>query len=160
MSSPADALRPLGDDCGTRQTIVVGLDGTDESQRALAYAIGVARRSGGRIVCAFASDPSSAALGLGPQLGCIAYELIDQAAQATGVEIASLVAAASAAAPDVTFEMHRLRGEPAETLARFADEVMADQVIIGAPRHPKGHLFSSVSRGLHRRPHWPITIVP
>jgi nucleotide-binding universal stress UspA family protein len=126
----------------------------------LAYAIGVARCRGGRIVCAFVADPSPAALGLGPQLGSIAYELIDQAAQATEVEIASLVAAAGEAAPDVTIEMHRLQGEPANALARFADEVMADQVIIGAPRHPKGHLFSSVSRGLHRHPRWPITIVP
>jgi nucleotide-binding universal stress UspA family protein len=160
VSSPADALCPIGDDVGARPTIVVGIDGTDESQRALAYAIGVARRNGGRIVCAFVADPSPAALGLGPQLGGIAYGLIDQAAQAAEVEIASLVARAGAAAPDVTVEMRQLHGEPAHTLARFADEVMADQVIIGAPRHPKGHVFSSVSRSLHRRPRWPITIVP
>ena len=138
--------------------ILVGIDDSVTSLRAGAYAVGLARRQGARLVCVYVEQPSamySAAAGAGA--GAIAEQeraftetaadmkrRIEEGAADRGVQI-SFVAAA---------------GDPYHELRRVADEVHADAVVVGASTKAGHRLVGSLAVRLVKAGRWPVTVVP
>jgi nucleotide-binding universal stress UspA family protein len=159
MSDRIEAVEPDGN---RPVTIIVGLDGTDASMRALAYAIGVGRRMQARIICAYAQHVDflpAAALSLPTACSLLAFETAAEVTEATKAELRTLLTRAKQEV-GITIELQCLTGDPAHALAEFATDMRADLVVVGASRHQGSHLFHSVSRRLNRRTAWPLTIVP
>jgi nucleotide-binding universal stress UspA family protein len=142
-------------------TIVVGLDRTDAALHALDYAIGAARRNGGRVIAAHVQRlmTPAASLSLLTPAGGATSEAVVRCAESAIDELAARIDAARRES-GIDIELRVLLGDTATALAELANDVCADVVIVGASRHPGSHLISSVSRRLNRKAHWPLAIVP
>jgi nucleotide-binding universal stress UspA family protein len=132
--------------------IVVGVDGTDTSWRALAMAIGVARRWDGCTIhiCYICQLPVSAQLGamavpispLGDQAGELKQAISDELARS-----------------GVTGEFNERVGDVARELETLAEACHADLIVVGRSRHPALHL-GGVPRRLLAMGHRPVLVVP
>ncbi|MCQ0009913.1 universal stress protein [Actinomadura madurae] len=60
----------------------------------------------------------------------------------------------------VPYEFVAEQGDPYGVLARVADEVRADAVIVGASAQAGHRLVGSVAVRLVRTGRWPVTVVP
>jgi nucleotide-binding universal stress UspA family protein len=154
--SPATAARfELGTD-GPR-AIVVGVDGSAPSLRAAAYAAGVARREGSRLVAVYARNPSLVAA-VGDRTGAAitaTYEAQDTIEAALRKTIAEHVRDWGV---DTTF-VARV-GDPMRVLTDVADEVRADAVIVGASASFGHKIAGSLAVRLVRSKRWPVAVVP
>ena len=134
--------------------LLVGVDGSETSLRAAAYAAGMARRQRARLVCLYVR-PFSAAAGMsaGATLGMqeshdqVAAEL-RQAAQEQGAGLGI----------DIIF-LER-DGNPYAEIVRLADEIKADAVIVGASTKAGHRFVGSLAVHLVRASRWPVTVVP
>ncbi|GGU50616.1 universal stress protein [Lentzea flava] len=137
------------------RTILVGVDGSDTAMRAAAFAFGMARRQGARLVVAFVASHSSLAV-LTPAAASV-YEH-----EATARLHAELREQARSAAEelDVPVTFVKTFGDPYTTLRDAADRCQADVVVVGASQQA-GHRFAgSVATRLIRSGHWPVLVVP
>jgi nucleotide-binding universal stress UspA family protein len=140
------------------KVILVGIDGSVTSLRAGAYAGGLARRQGARLICVYVEQRSvvyGAAAGAGASaiaeqdraLGETAENLRKQAQDAAdrlGVPITFVTAA----------------GDPYHELRRVADEVRADAVVVGASAKAGHRWVGSLAVRLVKAGRWPVTVVP
>ena len=142
-------------------TIVVGVDGSDASLRALAYAVGEGRRCAGHVIAAFVHPQVPAAASLSLATGA-ADAVLSATTAAAADAVATIDAGIVAARRDfgADIELRHLHGAPADELAHLADTVAADLVVVGASRHPANPVIASVGRRLSRHIAWPLTIVP
>jgi nucleotide-binding universal stress UspA family protein len=138
------------------QVIVVGIDGSDTSLRATAYAWGLARRQGSRLTFVFAASSNT-----------ITAFLPDATASAimAGQEVATdlrerLSKASETIHPPVPYTFRIEQGDAAGVLIRVADEVRADAVVVGASVQAGHRLMGSVAIRLVRAGRWPVTVVP
>lgn len=136
------------------QVILAGVDGSPTSMRAAAYAAGLARRQSARLVVVYvrASPPAAnlAASTIGPMqetLDQVEADLLDQVVS-------------GAANAGITAEFISADGDVFNELARVADEVRADAVIVGASSKAGHRLIGSVAVRLVRAARWPVTVVP
>lgn len=135
--------------------IVAGVDGSDSSLRAAAYAGGLARRQGALLAIVYVQPvmPAGAALGV-PVAGT------------TGEIAEGLAAEIRAAAErlrgvwDVRWEFHTFRGDPYTGLVTAADELKADAVVVGASESAGHRIVGSVAVRLVKAGRWPVTVVP
>jgi len=150
MSSPLGELR--GED--TRpSTIVVGVDGSDTSMRAAAFAIGLARRQASRLVFLYVQNTASATLA--PQ---VLPELLATAETVADELHATLVTALRGWQGE--WELRRAVGNPFTRLSRLAAETKADLVVVGASTHLGHRLVGSLAVHLVKCKRWPVTVVP
>jgi nucleotide-binding universal stress UspA family protein len=158
-SSPSGASADTRDGSGP-VTIVVGVDGTEPSFRALAYATGVAQHINARVICAYvrhaSPNPAVCLAAVGAEVALQAAA--DVASSTEAVLKASIASARHETGIDITLRV--LDGDPALVIERLANDLKADLVVIGAPRHPAMHVLTSITRRLHRKPHQPVTTVP
>lgn len=140
---------------GSRQ-IVVGVDGSPSSSRALAFACEHARLTGRRVLAVYAyRSAMENSLGLG-----VLPENIDTA-QAEEAEhaAAEYVASALALFPDVELRSTAVIGRAARVLSRLSDD--AALVVVGS----RGHntfteiLLGSVAQETLRRAECPVVVV-
>ncbi|MEV7284864.1 universal stress protein [Streptomyces sp. NPDC093252] len=137
------------------KVIVVGVDGSDSSLRAAAYAGGLARRQGALLAVVYVQPMIAAGAALGAPVadttGEIAEELIAQIREAT--ERARGIF-------DVRWEFHTFRGDAYSGLVKAADELTADAVVVGASEQAGHRIVGSVAVRLVKAGRWPVTVVP
>ncbi|UWE10126.1 universal stress protein [Actinacidiphila bryophytorum] len=137
------------------KVIVAGIDGSDSSWRAAAYAAGMARRQNALLALVYVQPylPGGAALG-------VPVSEVD-----TGIA-AQLVAEIRASVErlrgtfQVRWEFHTFRGDPFGGLAAAADQLTADAVVVGASEQAGHRLVGSVAVRLVKAGKWPVTVVP
>jgi nucleotide-binding universal stress UspA family protein len=145
-------LFELGTDGPSR--ILVGIDGSDTSLRAGAYAAGLARRQGSRLVVVYVA-PSSALAG---QLAATAAAMLQtQREIAQGLQ-QLVVDGARHAGIQADFVLRH--GNPYRELIAVADEVRVDAVVVGASTKSGRRFVGSLAGRLVRDAKWPITVVP
>ena len=134
--------------------LLVGVDGSDTSLRAGAYAAGMARRQQARLVILYVR-PFSAVSGIGAGAVTSMQEAYDAVA-------ADLRQTAEEQGPrlgiDVVFVERD--GNPYTEIVRLADEIQADAVIVGASTKAGHRFVGSLAVHLVRASRWPVTVVP
>jgi nucleotide-binding universal stress UspA family protein len=143
----------LGTDGPTR--ILVGIDGSDTSMRAAAYAAGMARRQGSQIVALFVATTMG---GLSAGMAATAGAYLEaQASVADGLrrEIEQ-----NAPRLGITVRFLQRRGNPYLELVRVADELKVDAIVVGASTQAGHRLVGSLAGRLVKDARWPVTVVP
>jgi nucleotide-binding universal stress UspA family protein len=153
-TSDASAFE-LGTD-GPR-SIVVGVDGSDSSLRAGAYAAGLARRQGSRLTVVYARNVGGGAT--------VAADLTGAATLARLEELdaieAELRAELSRAVWDLDVAIDVRRGPAFAVIEKVADEVRAEAVVVGASRGTTFLMPSApLAVQLIRTRRWPVVVVP
>ncbi|WP_225233978.1 universal stress protein [Klenkia terrae] len=137
------------------KVVLVGVDGSDPSLRAAAYAAGLARRQHSRLVVVHVRSPFTPLAGLVPGSAAVASgtageiadevrALVDRGAAHVGIPVEYVVAA----------------GDPAVEITRVADELLADAVVVGTSEQAGHRWVGSIAVRLVRAGRWPVTVVP
>jgi nucleotide-binding universal stress UspA family protein len=137
------------------KVIVAGLDGSDSSMRAAAYAAGLARRQNAMLALVYVQPVIAAGAALGVPVGDITGEVAE--------DLASEIRAATERfgdAWDMRWEFHTFRGDPYSGLVTAADELKADAVVVGASESAGHRFIGSVAVRLVKAGRWPVTVVP
>ncbi len=137
--------------------IVVGVDGSDASLRAAAYAAGVARRERSRLVAVYARSPHAIAA-LGDRTG-VAATATREAQDAIETSLREVIAThGSTWGVEASFIARW--GDPIRVLSDIAKEIHADTVVVGASASLGHKIAGSLAIRLVRHGHWPVTVVP
>jgi nucleotide-binding universal stress UspA family protein len=142
----------LGTDGPTR--ILVGIDGSETSMRAGAYAAGLARRQGSRLIVLYVAGPNPMAA----QMATTAAAMMQ-----TQDEVARQLRAAvseGAALVGIEAEFVQRRGNPYRELIAVAAQMRVDAVVVGASMKSGRRFVGSLAGRLVRDATWPITVVP
>ncbi|MEE1788409.1 universal stress protein [Streptomyces sp. SP17BM10] len=155
---PGAAVAPAGFELGTDgpKVILAGLDGSDSSWRATAYAAGLARRQGATLAVAYVQPVLGAATAL-------AGAAVEETTQEIAEELLAALRDAEQRMKDVwRVEWHFLtmRGDPYTGLAKLANELRADAVVVGASERAGHRVIGSVAVRLVKAGRWPVTVVP
>ncbi|GHB34543.1 nucleotide-binding universal stress UspA family protein [Streptomyces umbrinus] len=137
------------------KVIVVGVDGSDSSLRAAAYAAGLARRQRALLALVYIQPVMAAGAALGVPVAettdQIAEDLIQQIRESTE-QVKGIF--------DVRWEFHTFRGDPYNGLVSAADQLKADAVVVGASEQAGHRIVGSVAIRLVKAGRWPVTVVP
>jgi len=133
--------------------LLVGIDGSDTSLRAGAYAAGLATRQHARLVCLYVRTYKIAA-----GVGVAAIPSMQQAHDDIARELREQVETQSARIGLPEFVERE--GNPFAEIVRLADELPADAVIVGASTKAGHRFVGSLAVPLVRTSRWPITVVP
>ena len=137
------------------KVIVVGVDGSDSSLRAAAYAAGLARRQRALLALVYIQPVMAAGAALGVPVAettdKIAEELIREIREATE-QVKGIF--------DVRWEFHTFRGDPYSGLVSAADQLKADAVVVGTSEQAGHRIVGSVAVRLVKAGRWPVTVVP
>jgi nucleotide-binding universal stress UspA family protein len=134
------------------KTIVLGLDGSDGSSRAVPHAVELAKAGGGRIVAVHVEEQL---VGKGAQPGP-AEEEARSAARSQVEEI-------EGSGVEVSLDSRSIAlGGPGQVIAEVAEEVDADLVVVGTRGHSSipGLVLGSVAHRLIHLAHRPVLAVP
>jgi nucleotide-binding universal stress UspA family protein len=138
--------------------ILVGVDDSVTSLRAGAYAAGLARRQGARLVVVYVAQPS-AMYGAAAGAGAAALAEQERAFSELAADLRRRVEEA-AAERGVQATFITAMGDPYHELRRVADEVRADAVVVGASAKAGHRLVGSLAIRLVKAGRWPVTVVP
>ena len=156
MTDAAGGAFELGTDGPA--VILVGVDDSVTSMRASAYAAGLARRQGARLVCVYVERPS-AMYGAAAGAGAAAIAAQEQSLAETAADLRRQAEeAASRLGVPLTFVV--AHGDPYTELRRVADETRADAVIVGASMQAGHRWIGSLAVRLVKAGRWPVTVVP
>jgi nucleotide-binding universal stress UspA family protein len=140
------------------KVILVGVDDSVTSLRAGAYAAGLARRQGARLVCVYVTQ-LSALYGAAASAGAAAITMQEEALQEASADMRQRTEEyAGTLGVPVTFIT--ACGDPFTQLRRVADEVRADAVIVGASSKAGHRWVGSLAVRLVKAGRWPVTVVP
>jgi nucleotide-binding universal stress UspA family protein len=133
-------------------TILVGIDGSETSLRAGAYAAGLARRQRSHLVIVFVHVVTAS----------FAPETIVATRAAQDSIVAELRATLEQRSGRLGFDytLHEREGNPYAEITRLADELRADAVVVGASTKAGHRLIGSLATHLVRDARWPVTVVP
>ena len=160
MASPECSPPP---ECGHDglDTVLVGVDGSNSSLRALSFAVGVARRNRAKLIALFVRGPivnpaavAAVACAAEPMMLALAADL-----KIREDEIRVMLGQAAAGGLDAA-ELEVRSGDVATELADAAERHHADAVVIGASEHALHHIYGSVAARLVRHPLCPVMVVP
>ncbi|MEE4543789.1 universal stress protein [Streptomyces sp. V4-01] len=137
------------------KVIVAGLDGSESSWRAAAYAAGLARRQNALLALVYVQPylPGGAALGVP------VAEADTGVAEQLLTEIRTQVERLKGVF-QVRWEFHTFRGDPYNGVAMAADQLKADAVVVGASERAGHRFVGSVAVRLVKAGKWPVTVVP
>lgn len=137
------------------KVIVTGVDGSDSSWRAVAYAAGLARRQRALLAIVYVQPLIIAGAAFGAPVAEATSEIADQ--------LIAEIRRATARLEGVfqlRWEFHTFPGDPFNGLARAADELKADAVVVGASEQAGHRIIGSVAVRLVKAGRWPVTVVP
>jgi nucleotide-binding universal stress UspA family protein len=134
--------------------LLAGIDGSDTSLRAGAYAGGMAMRLSARLVCLYVRGYTIAA---GTSAGAVPS--MQQAQDEIAQELRELVEFQSSRL-GVSAEFVERVGNPFAEIVKLANELPADAVIVGASTKAGHRFVGSLAVHLVRASRWPITVVP
>ncbi len=157
MNEPQNRGLPAGFERGTDgpKVIVAGVDGSDTSWRAAAYAAGLARRQHALLAVVYVQPLLTG----GAALGAPVAEVTEEVAEELLAEIRD-AAERLRGGPGVRWEFHTFRGDPYQGLVQAADDLKADAVVVGASKHAGHRIVGSVAVRLVKAGRWPVTVVP
>lgn len=137
------------------KVILAGLDGSDTSWRAAAYAAGLARRQHALLALVYVQPymPTGAALGVPVS------EVETGVAEQLMAEIRDSVERLQGTFT-VRWEFHTFRGDPYNGLTTAAEQLTADAVVVGASERAGHRFVGSVAVRLVKAGRWPVTVVP
>lgn len=134
---------------------MVGIDGSESSLRAAAYAGGLARRQNALLAIVYVQPVLATGVSLGAPVGDTTGEIAEGlvAEIRTATERVKEIFA-------VRWEFHTFRGDPYNGLVTAADELKADAVVVGASESAGHRIVGSVAVRLVKAGRWPVTVVP
>jgi nucleotide-binding universal stress UspA family protein len=153
QSEPEPHAFELGTD--GPKVLVVGIDGSETSLRAASYAIGLARRQRSRIVFLYVQAVSGA-FNVAAGSAALMATTHDEMAR----DFARRIRAYMNELGKRDWEFRTVRGDVFGELARTADDVRADGVLVGASTQAGHRIAGSVAVRLVRAGRWPVTVVP
>ena len=137
--------------------ILVGVDESVTASRAAAYAAGLARRQGARVVVVYV-EPNPTLM-LGNAAGASVYAAENEAHHEIAKELSvTMTKAASELGISLTFVT--AQGDAFHEIARIAEETRADAIVVGASLKAGHRLLGSIAVRLVRAGKWPVTVVP
>ncbi|SDP03775.1 Nucleotide-binding universal stress protein, UspA family [Klenkia soli] len=137
------------------KVVLVGVDGSETSLRAAAYAAGLARRQHSRLVVVHVRSAFTPLAGLVPGSAAVASGAAGEIAD----EVQELVAR-GAAQIGIPVEYVVAAGDPAVEITRVADRMLADAVVVGTSEQAGHRWVGSIAVRLVRAGRWPVTVVP
>ncbi|GAA2259368.1 universal stress protein A [Streptomyces ruber] len=137
------------------KVILAGVDGSESSFRAAAYASGLARRQHALLALVYVQPVATA----GAAFGAPVAQVTDEVAEDLIAEIRKSTER-SRGVFDVRWEFHTFRGDPYNGLVTAADELKADAVVVGASEQAGHRIVGSVAVRLVKAGRWPVTVVP
>ncbi|MFI1994447.1 universal stress protein [Actinoplanes sp. NPDC020271] len=141
-----------------RGVIIVGVDGSETSMRAGAYAVGLARRENRRLVGVFVRPLTASVLSFADPFGASIASAFAMH-EAVETEFRDSVQR-DRPGLDADFEIITRQGDPFAELCRAAAELWADAVIVGRSQSAVHRIAGSVAQRLVRCGRWPVTVVP
>lgn len=139
------------------RAIVVGADGSDTAMRAVAWALGTARRQGTRLVVVYARTPGGGVGAMMDTTGLGHAAAMDEQGR---VELMLRDLAEQAVAAGTRTEVVVRVGDAFQVISQVAREVRADSLVVGASTSLGHRLAGSLALRLVRKAHWPVTVVP
>lgn len=137
------------------KVIVAGVDGSDSSMRAAAYAAGLARRQGALLALVYVQPVMAAGAALGAPVAETTDEIAEDLVQYIRESTERLKGIF-----EVRWEFHTFPGDPYNGLVKAADELQADAVVVGASEQAGHRIIGSVAIRLVKAGRWPVTVVP
>jgi nucleotide-binding universal stress UspA family protein len=137
--------------------MLVGVDGSESSLRARAYAVGLARRSNAYLILLYARQTgalTSFATGVGT---AAILEAEDEIAAELRRDMAML---REDHQPHVDAEFLETTGSPFHALVQLATSRRADAIIVGASKRAGHRFVGSLAVHLVRNATCPVTVVP
>ncbi|NDZ81192.1 universal stress protein [Streptomyces sp. SID10853] len=149
----ADASRHACDPA-FRHGVVVGFDGSTSSERALAYAIGMAVRLGSGLIIVHVANrlPTTVWAGCEPP---VFVDVPDHRTEVLGLELACADYLA-----DVPWILVERGGDICHELEEVGREYSADAIVVGSTHGIVGRIFGSVAGRLARRAQRPVIVIP
>ncbi|MBV2356285.1 universal stress protein [Streptomyces sp. J2-1] len=137
------------------KVILAGVDGSESSLRAAAYAGGLARRQNALLAVVYVQP----VLAAGAALGAPVAETTDEIAEGLIAHIREATERVKGIF-EVRWEFHTFRGDAYNGLVTAADELKADAVVVGASEQAGHRIVGSVAVRLVKAGRWPVTVVP
>ncbi|MEV6791552.1 universal stress protein [Streptomyces sp. NPDC051320] len=134
--------------------VVVGFDGSTSSERALAYAIGMAVRLGSGLIIVHVANrlPTTVWAGCEPP---VFVDVPDHRTEVLGLELAC--ADYLSTVPWILVERG---GDICHELEEVGREYSADGIVVGSTHGIVGRIFGSVAGRLARRAQRPVIVIP
>ncbi|PYC83418.1 universal stress protein UspA [Streptomyces tateyamensis] len=134
--------------------VVVGFDGSLSSERALAYAVGMARRSQCGLVIVHVANrlPTTVWAGCEPP---VFVDAPDYRTEVLGLELAC-----ADFLNGVPWVLVERGGDICHEIEEVGKEYAADAIVVGTTQGLLGRLFGSISGRLARRANRPVIVIP
>ncbi|MET3986116.1 universal stress protein [Streptomyces sp. PvR034] len=144
----------LACDPAFRHGVVVGFDGSTSSERALAYAIGMARRSGSGLIIVHVANrlPTTVWAGCEPP---VFVDVPDHRTEVLGLELAC-----ADYLTEVPWILVERGGDICHELEEVGREYSADAIVVGSTQGFVGRIFGSVAGRLAKRAQRPVVVIP
>ncbi|WP_255949731.1 universal stress protein [Streptomyces odontomachi] len=154
-ADPLAAAEPRHEcDPAFKHGVVVGFDGSTSSERALAYAIGMAHRSQSGLIIVHVANrlPTTVWAGCEPP---VFVDVPDHRTEVLGLELAC-----ADYLSEVPWILVERGGDICHELEGVGHEYEADAIVVGSTHGIVGRIFGSVAGRLARRAQRPVIVIP
>lgn len=159
---PVIVVRENAPSVGPEHPIVVGVDDSEPSRRALALAAEVAGERGAKLhLVSVWSDPAATIASASYVDGAALLSAGEGIRDAVTADLAQIAQDLQDSHPDITIDTTVVEGDPALALAAVADRVGASLLAIGTRGRGgfKGMMLGSVSHGVLHAAKCPVAII-